>query len=171
VRTLLTIAVIGVGAFGVLQVAPVEKVGIHREVIGTNPPERFVIDAPPDVLAILHRACWDCHTNETKWPLYARIAPSSWLLAHDVHDGRAGLNFSTWGHADTDERQADRKDSWDQVESGAMPPWSYVHPFHPRAKLSDADKAALKTWFLSGAPHEPRTHGPRIRGKDKEAPL
>lgn len=167
--TLLTIAVIGVGAFGVLQVAPVEKVGIHREVIGANPPERFVIDAPPDVLAILHRACWDCHTNETEWPLYAGIAPSSWLLARDVHDGRAGLNFSTWAHADADERQADRKASWDQVESGAMPPWYYVHPFHAHAKLSAADKATLKRWFLTDA-HETRAHGPRIRDEDKEVP-
>jgi heme-binding protein len=147
VRTLLKLASIVVGAFSLLQVAPVQKVGIHREIVGANPPERFVVDAPPDVLAIMHRACWDCHSNETRWPFYARVAPGSWLLSHDVHDGRNHLNFSAWADEDAEERRADREDCWDQVKSRAMPPWYYIYPFHLQAKLSDADKAALKTWF------------------------
>jgi hypothetical protein len=116
--------------------------------IGSNPPGRFKIDAPPQVEAILRRACYDCHSNETKWPLYARIAPGSWLMARDVNKGRARMNFSEWGDADADERQLDKENSWDQVDEGAMPKWFYVFPFHPGAKMSDADKAVLKDWFL-----------------------
>lgn len=143
--------VAGVLGFVVMQIFPAKVIGIPTQDIGTNPPERFTIDAPPDVLAVMHRACWDCHTNETKWPLYARIAPGSWLMARDVHNGRNHINFSKWADSDEDERQDDRENAWEQVESGAMPPWFYVFPFHPKAKLSDADKAVLKSWFMKDA--------------------
>ena len=150
-KKLLKIAVIaGIVVFVVLQIFPAGKIGVHVEDIGTNPPERFTIDAPPEVLAIMKHACWDCHTNETKWPLYARIAPGSWLMARDVHNGRNHLNFSKWADSDDDERETDRENCWDQVESGAMPPWFYI-PLHPKAHLSDADKAVLKAWFMKDA--------------------
>ncbi len=144
--------VAGLVCLALLQVAPAKLVGIPTEDIGTNPPERFALDASPEVVAIMRRACFDCHTNETRWPLYARIAPGSWLMARDVHKGRNHLNFSKWGDADEDERQTDRESCWDQVESGAMPPWFYVFPFHRDAKLSDWDKARLKTYFLQDHP-------------------
>jgi Haem-binding domain len=140
----------GFVGFVAFQVFPAKTIGVHTEDIGTNPPERFTIDAPPEVLAVLHRACWDCHTNETEWPIYARIAPSSWLMARDVHNGRNHLNFSKWADSDEDERETDRENCWDQVESGAMPPWFYL-PLHPHARLSDADKAVLKSWFMKDA--------------------
>src|SRR5262245_46918719 len=141
----------GVVGGGLLQVFPAKLIGVHTEDIGTNPPERFTLDAPPEVDAILRRACYDCHTNETKWPLYARIAPGSWLMARDVHNGRNHLNFSEWADHDDDEKKTDLENSWEQVESGAMPKWFYVFPFHPSAKLTDADKAVLKSYFLAGA--------------------
>ena len=129
--------VVGVG----LQLVPVKD-------IGTNPPKRYKLDAPPQVEAIMRRACFDCHSNETRWPLYSRIAPGSWLMARDVHNGRNHLNFSEWEDVDEDERQTDFENCWEQVETGEMPKWFYVFPFHPDAKLSDADKATLKAYFL-----------------------
>lgn len=137
-------ALIGIG---IAQIAPVKWLGIPTEDIGTNPPERFKFDGPPEVEAIMRRACFDCHTNETRWPLYSRIAPGSWLMARDVHKGRNHLNFSKWADADDDERQTDRENCWEQVESGAMPPWFYILPFHPDAKLTDGEKSTLKSYF------------------------
>jgi hypothetical protein len=139
----------GLVGFGLLQIAPVKLFGIPTQDIGTNPPERFAFDGPPEVEAVMRRACFDCHTNETRWPLYARIAPGSWLLARDVHKGRNHVNFSKWGDADDDERQTDRENAWEQIESGAMPPWFYVLPMHPDAKLSPADKELLKSYLLA----------------------
>jgi cytochrome c551/c552 len=129
--------VVGVG----IQFVPVKG-------LGSNPPARYKLDAPPEVLAILQRSCFDCHTNETKWPFYARIAPGSWLMARDVNKGRSRFNMSEWGDTDEDERQLDKENSWDQIEEGEMPKWFYVFPMHPSAKLSDADKATLKAWML-----------------------
>jgi hypothetical protein len=148
-RVLKWCVIAGVVGFGLLQIAPVKWLGIPTQDIGTNPPERFAFDGPPEVEAVMRRACFDCHTNETRWPLYARIAPGSWLMARDVHHGRSHLNFSKWGDVDEDERQTDRENAWDQVESGEMPPWFYVLPMHPDAKLSAGDKALLKSYFLA----------------------
>ena len=148
-RVLKWLVIMGVIGFVLLQVAPVKWLGIPTQDIGTNPPERFKFDGPPEVEAVMRRACFDCHTNETRWPLYARIAPGSWLLARDVHKGRSHLNFSKWGDAEEDERQTDRENAWEQIESGAMPPWFYVLPMHPDAKLSESDKATLKAYLLA----------------------
>jgi hypothetical protein len=137
----------GVGAVVVglgIQLIPVKE-------IGTNPSERFALDAPPEVAAILRRACFDCHTNETRWPLYSRVAPGSWLMARDVHKGRTHLNFSEWSTADEQERADDLETCWEQVASGEMPPWFYVFPMHPAARLSPSDKAQLKSYFLRDA--------------------
>ena len=46
--------------------------------------------------ALAKQACFDCHSNETEWPAYSRVAPVSWLIQHDVSEGRAVLNFSEW---------------------------------------------------------------------------
>src|SRR5471030_1148435 len=69
----------------------------------TNPPVVSDLMAknapPPEVAAMLHSACYDCHSSETKWPWYSRVAPMSWLIANDVRDGRENLNLSDWPDA------------------------------------------------------------------------
>jgi Haem-binding domain len=145
IRNLLIAGVVG---FGLLQIFPAKVIGVHTEDIGTNPPERYTLDAPPEVQAVLRRACFDCHSNETKWPLYSRIAPGSWLMARDVHNGRNHMNFSKWADVDEDERRDDLETAWEQVSEGKMPKWFYIFPFHPSARLSDADKALLKSYFV-----------------------
>ena len=53
-----------------------------------NPEVTGEINAPEEVMAILRRSCYDCHSNETVWPWYSYVAPASWLISHAVHDGR-----------------------------------------------------------------------------------
>ncbi len=48
----------------------------------------------PGTRTLAKQACFDCHSNETVWPAYSRVAPVSWLIQHDVAEGRAVLNFS-----------------------------------------------------------------------------
>jgi Haem-binding domain len=135
--------VVGIG----IQFIPVDG-------IGTNPEDRFTPDAPPEVLAILRKACFDCHSNETVWPLYAQLAPGSWLMSRDVNKGRNKMNISEWGEYDGEERDYDKETAWEQIEKGEMPPWFYILPFHPDAKLTDAEKATLKAWLLKPEPTE-----------------
>jgi hypothetical protein len=109
----------------------------------TNPPVRDEVPAPPAVLEILRRACWDCHSNETVWAWHTRVAPVSWLTVHDVNEGRRELNFSDWGRSLQKEKVA--KKIVDALREGEMPPLLYVLA-HPAARLSDRDQAAVADW-------------------------
>ena len=107
----------------------------------TNPPVTATVPAPPEVERILRRACFDCHSNETVWPPQAYVAPASWLVAHDVKEGREELNFSEWG---PEQRKA-AKEIVKEVGKGEMPPSLYVVS-HPGAKLGEDDRALLTNW-------------------------
>ena len=120
----------------VIQFIPIDR---------TNPPVQEDIITPPQVKAILKRACYDCHSHETKWPWYSQVAPVSWLLAWDVHEGREELNFSMWNRYSFKKRNKYIKEIWEEVEEGEMPPWFYV-PLHPEARLSDQDRKTLREW-------------------------
>ena len=49
-----------------------------------------------EVAGLLKTSCYSCHSNETIYPWYSHVAPSSWLVAKDVREGRKELNFSDW---------------------------------------------------------------------------
>jgi mono/diheme cytochrome c family protein len=100
----------------------------------TNPPiaGEPTWDAPA-TRALARQACFDCHSNETEWPAYASIAPVSWLVQHDVDEGRAALNFSEWTRP-----QKEAKEAAKEVREGEMPPTAYTL-VHPHARLSAAD--------------------------------
>jgi hypothetical protein len=104
----------------------------------TNPPatKEPAWDSP-ETQALIRRACFDCHSNETNWLWYSHVAPVSWLVQRDVNGGRSHLNFTEW-----DKPQKHAKDIAEEVKSGDMPPWFYL-PMHPAARLSDAEKQAL----------------------------
>ncbi len=133
----------------ILLTAVIVLVGIQLiPVTMNNPSIEEDISASPDVKAILKRACYDCHSHETVWPGYSRVAPISWLLAWDVAEGREELNFSTWNRYGQKKRNKLIKEIWEEVEEGEMPPWFYL-PLHPEAKLSDSDRVVLRAWVAS----------------------
>jgi hypothetical protein len=78
------------------------------------------------------------------------VAPFSWLVAHNVHEGREDLNFSTWNRIPTPRQVKKLKESWKEVAAENMPPWDYLC-IHRDAILSTEDRAALRTWMLSTA--------------------
>jgi mono/diheme cytochrome c family protein len=86
---------------------------------------------------LARRACFDCHSNETVWPGYARIAPISWLVQHDVDEGRQKLNFSEWQRP-----QKESKEAAKSVREREMPPRMYTL-LHPEARLSGEERSAL----------------------------
>jgi hypothetical protein len=118
--------------------AAIQLVPVSR----TNPPVTAAVDAPPEVQALLKRACYDCHSHETVWPVQAYLAPLSWLVAHDVSEGREELNFSAWDRVD---HRKIAKKLPKEVGEGEMPPWFYVVA-HPGARLTDAERKTLSDW-------------------------
>jgi hypothetical protein len=103
------------------------------------------VSVPPDVQAILDRSCKDCHSDETVWPWYSRIAPASWLLANHVRDAREQMNLSEWGAMDADAAKDVLIEVCRQIKKGKMPVPSYTW-LHRSAVLSPADVTTLCTW-------------------------
>lgn len=102
-------------------------------------------DAPRDVQWVLRRACYDCHSTETRWPIWAYVAPMSWRVVAHVDRARRRLNFSEWATYERDRRVALRALSGPLTATHRMPLWYYV-TLHPDARLSEADVALLQAW-------------------------
>jgi heme-binding protein len=125
--------------FIVIQFVPVNR---------ANPPVEGDFRGPAEVVSVLQRACYDCHSNQTVWPWYSRIAPVSWVIVHDVNEGRAALNYSTWNQLSAEKQAEAINESWEEVAEGKMPTWYYV-ALHPEARLSANDHSVLRTWSSS----------------------
>ncbi len=134
-----------VALLALAQLVPVER---------TNPPVEEEIAAPPELQAVLRRACYDCHSNESRWPWYAKVAPTSWLVAHDVSHAREHLNFSTWNAYGEEERRENLEEALEEVEEGNMPLPIY-RLMHPDAELSEADVALLRSFAKAASAAAP----------------
>ena len=106
-----------------------------------NPP---VVQEPnwasPETRMLTQRACFDCHSNETDWPWYSKVAFMSTMVEQDVENGREVLNFSEWGIGD--QEGADMERIVEVITKGQMPPPYYLM-LHPEARLTDAETAQL----------------------------
>lgn len=91
----------------------------------------------PTTRELARRACFDCHSNETRWPWYSYVAPASWLVQHDVDEGREVLNFSEWNRPYEEAGEAA-----ETVLERTMPPRAYLL-LHPEANLTDAQRRQL----------------------------
>ncbi|SRR5579875_548104 len=112
----------------------------------SNPEAHAPLRASDDVMGILRRACFDCHSNETRWPWYSALAPVSWLVAHDVATGRRELNFSEWYSYLPEVRR--RKLLWigRAVGDGTMPPRLY-QLVHRGSRLTKAQRSLILRWL------------------------
>lgn len=114
----------------------------------TNPKidKNIELNAPHDVMYILKRSCYDCHSYETKWPYYSNIAPISFVVASHVKDARSAINFSKWELIDSKTKVDRLKRAIQTVNNGMMALPSYVYA-HKGAKLTKSEKEVLTSWF------------------------
>ena len=91
---------------------------------------------------VLDRSCGDCHSHSTDWSSwYTQIAPLSWLMAHEVAEGRKAVNFSEWTGYSAQHQRMLLAASCDDAKSGKMPgPYTF---FKPDTRLSDQDIEAI----------------------------
>jgi cytochrome c len=102
-------------------------------------------NVPDEIRAAFSQKCGDCHSNNTRWPLYSRVAPSSWLVEHDVHEGREHLNLSSWEQYSIDSRIDLLGRMSSQLRQGKMPKKQYLL-LHPEARLSEAERTLIVNW-------------------------
>jgi mono/diheme cytochrome c family protein len=101
---------------------------------------------PENVQQVFQNACMDCHSNNTKYPWYNKIAPVSWILNKHVTEGKNELNFSEWGEMDAFDKIGALEDIRQEVERKTMPLKGYV-AMHKEAKLTDEQREALIAWI------------------------
>lgn len=108
----------------------------------TNPPDGArVAFADAGTEALARQACFDCHSNHTRWPWYSSIAPVSWRIQSHVIEGRLKLNFTAFDAASEDMADA-AGEAAEAVSKGEMPPADY-RLAHPEARLSAAERKML----------------------------
>lgn len=98
----------------------------------------------PQTRALFMRTCGDCHSHETKWPWYSNIAPVSWLVTHDVEEGREHFNVSRWGL----QKKNEADEAAEEYREGEMPPWFYLIP-HPEAQLNEDESRQLLAGLIA----------------------
>ncbi len=109
------------------------------------PPVTGEIEAPPEVMAILETSCFDCHSSETTWPWYSRIAPVSIWIARHVEQGRGDLDLSNWAEYSSDRADHKLEELIEMVEADEMPLPSYLI-LHRDARLTPEQKDVLLRW-------------------------
>ena len=100
---------------------------------------------PSEVIAKMEQACFDCHSNETRWPWYSRVTPVNYLIAKDVRNGRRHVNFSEWNSYSPGKLKTTLDNIYDQVYNHEMPLSKYKR-MHSEANLTDADVKMICDW-------------------------
>jgi hypothetical protein len=122
----------------------------------TNPPvapgkDMMASNAPPaEIAALLHQACYDCHSDATRWPWYSHVSPVSWFVAGHVQDARDAMNFSEWPHDDAYKAGKRWAKISHRVDEGSMPLPSYTW-MHPASRLTAAQRKQLSDWAAKEA--------------------
>jgi len=130
-------------AFIIIQFFPIDK---------TNPKTNTGMDfikiknTPEPIAKIIRNSCYDCHSNETKYPAYSYIQPAGWLLKNHIDEARLELNFSTFATYDAKRQIHKLDEAAEYVEQKKMPLESYTLG-HSDAKLSDAQRKQLVNYF------------------------
>jgi cytochrome c len=121
---------------------------------------------PAEAKAVLVQKCADCHSTATRWPVYARMAPGSWLIERDIVEARKKMDLSRWETMPADQQDVLMAKILGEAKSGDMPPMQY-RLLHWDAKLSKADVLALSALGKSGGGSEAALGGAgdAVRGK------
>jgi hypothetical protein len=151
---------LGLVAFGLVCVTGVASMvhpfGPVRNTVSATP---LLADAtvPPAVLDIVTKACQNCHSEKTEWPIYSRVAPMSWMIEKDVRDARNHMNLSRWNSYDVNQRQELLSEIGSLVRNHRMPLPRYLL-LHPEARLADSEVDHLYQWA--------RTERKRLKGSE-----
>ncbi len=100
---------------------------------------------PDDVMGILQKTCYDCHSNNTRYLWYHHIQPIAWWLAQHVTDGKKELNFDEFTNTPIRRQYHKLEEINEQIREGEMPLKSYTI-IHKDAILTDAEKNAVYAW-------------------------
>jgi hypothetical protein len=103
------------------------------------------IPVPDNVLAVIKNSCYDCHSNNTRYPWYSFIQPGGWWMASHIKKGKKNLNFDEFGNYSIVKQKSKLKSIANSINDGTMPIPSYLL-LHNAAHLSKEDKKLIIDW-------------------------
>lgn len=106
---------------------------------------RIKYNVPRNVISLLEKACYDCHSNNSRYPWYTYIQPIAWITAHHIEEGKRELNFSEFGTYSLKKSNHKLEEVEETVNHREMPIKSYLQ-LHPEADLTDNEKNLLIMW-------------------------
>ena len=102
----------------------------------------LVNEVPNNIKSVLQESCYDCHSNNTRYPWYNHIQPIAWLLENHISEGKSELNFNEWGNYSWRKKRSKLNSIKDQIRDDEMPLWSYTL-MHKEAVLSESEKTTV----------------------------
>ena len=106
--------------------------------------KNFEIKAPLEVMNILKTSCYDCHSNEVKYPWYSNVAPFSWVISTHITEGKKALNFSTWENYSQEDKDEKMKTIF-RTAYASMPLPSYIF-LHENSNLTKEQRSMIRDW-------------------------
>jgi hypothetical protein len=141
-----TITIIIVSALILTQLIPRPKKNTNSEESLADISNVLIV--PESVKKILQNSCFDCHSNNTKYPWYASIQPLSLWINHHIEEGKEELNFSEFGNYSKDKQTKKIEEIEEVVSEGEMPIKSYSL-IHRNTSLNNKEKATIIIWAKS----------------------
>ena len=117
---------------------------IQTDKTNEQTPKHLEIKAPENIKVMLKNACYDCHSDEVRWPWYSNIAPFSWIIDDHVNNGKMALNFSQWENYTEEEKKKQLKEIF-RTAYASMPLAGYIR-FHEEADLSREQRTMIRMW-------------------------
>ncbi len=139
------IGLIVVLIFAVLQIFNSEKVPFQEP---TGADIFAQEEAGEEVQLLVKQVCYNCHSNQVKYPWYASISPLSWWIQDHIDHGREHLNFSEWGTYTAKKKAHKAEEAMEELEEEEMPLGSYI-TMHGEADLSSEERELLINWFAT----------------------
>jgi cytochrome c len=137
--------VLGCCSAGGIVLSTIHPWGNPRTAVNSDAPLLETSDVPGGVRSILEEKCADCHSERTKYPIYTRVAPITWMIDRDVSKAREALNMSRWQNYSASDQISELTKVASEVHSGEMPPGRYLL-LHPQARLSATDQQLVYDW-------------------------
>ncbi len=145
----MTLSLKSIGSWSLLTLMMMQFMPLNR----INPPVVSDVQTPYSIKNSLKKACYDCHSHETRWTAIAYIAPISWLLSSTVSSGRNVVNFSTWNN---EKKERKRSDIIRVIGEGPLHQRLY-YICNPEKQLDRQETKILTDWFNESV-HEQLPH-------------
>ncbi len=117
------------------------------------------LPVPDTVAAILRESCYDCHSEETRYPWYFEVQPVGWWLDDHIREAKQHLNFSDFAVSSLRRQYHKLEEITEQIDLGEMPLPSYLL-VHRHASLTIEQKDLLNAWVQDSRAYMKSTYPP-----------